>query len=76
MERLELLSVPKSLHLSRVLQEKSATFYLAGGVGVLGTVIYYFLPEGRAVDLKVMDEEFEEYPQVKGYVNKEPEDSS
>lgn len=39
---------------------KSASFYLVGGIGVLGTVIYYFLPEGRVVDLKVMDEEFED----------------
>lgn len=55
---------------------KAATFYLAGGIGVLGNLIYFFLPEGRAVDLKVMDEEFEEYLRAEGYVDKEAEDSS
>lgn len=38
---------------------KEATFYLAGGVGILGCVVYWFLPEMRDVDLGVMDEEFE-----------------
>jgi hypothetical protein len=37
----------------------SSTFYLAGGVGLLTSVIYYYLPEGRGVDLEREDEEFE-----------------
>lgn len=38
---------------------KSSTFFVAGGVGVLGVIVYWFLPEGREVDLREMDEEFE-----------------
>lgn len=49
---------------------KAATFYLAGGVGVLGSIVYCFLPEGRAVDLELMDEEFEEYMRDEGYGEK------
>ncbi|RDI88779.1 AP-2 complex subunit alpha-2 [Venturia inaequalis] len=49
---------------------RAATFWLAGGVGVLGCVVYWFLPEGRSVDLKVMDEEFEEYMRERGYGEK------
>lgn len=49
---------------------KAATFYVAGGVGGLGTVIYWFLPEGKAVDLKVMDEQFEQYMRDEGYTEK------
>jgi MFS family permease len=37
----------------------SSTFYLAGGIGLLTSVIYYYLPEGRGVDLEREDEEFE-----------------
>jgi hypothetical protein len=37
----------------------SSTFYLAGGVGLLTSVIYFYLPEGRGVDLEREDEEFE-----------------
>jgi MFS family permease len=44
---------------------KAATFYVAGGVGILGVLIYCFLPEGNAVDLRVMDEEFEQYMRMK-----------
>lgn len=54
---------------------KASTFYLAGGIGVLGAIIYFFLPEGRAVDLKVMDEEFEEYLRAEGYSDKHPDES-
>jgi MFS family permease len=49
---------------------KASTFYVAGGVGVLGTAIYCFLPEGRAVDFKVMDEQFEQYMREEGYTDK------
>lgn len=49
---------------------KAATFYLAGGVGVLGVIVYWFLPEGRSVDLGVMDEEFEGYMKEMGYGEK------
>lgn len=37
----------------------SSTFYLAGGIGLVASVIYYFLPEGYGVDLQQEDEEFE-----------------
>lgn len=36
-----------------------STFYLAAGVGILTSVIYYFLPEGQNTDLAAMDEDFE-----------------
>jgi nitrate/nitrite transporter NarK len=49
---------------------KAATFYVAGGVGVLGAIVYCFLPEGRAVDLRAMDEEFELYMIERGYPDK------
>ncbi|QSZ30404.1 hypothetical protein DSL72_004927 [Monilinia vaccinii-corymbosi] len=38
---------------------KRSTFFVAGGVGALGTLVYWLLPEGRDMDLGVMDEEFE-----------------
>jgi MFS family permease len=53
---------------------KASTFYLAGGVGVLGTLVYCFLPEGKDVDLKTMDDEFERYMVEQGYVDKMGED--
>jgi hypothetical protein len=53
---------------------KTAAFFVAGGVGVLGTAIYCFLPEGRAVDLKLMDEAFERYMR-QGYTDGMYEDS-
>lgn len=53
---------------------KAATFYLAGGMGVLGTLVYCFLPDGRDVDLKTMDEKFEKYMVEEGYVDKMGED--
>jgi MFS family permease len=49
---------------------KRATFFVAGAVGVLGAVIYWFLPEGRGVDLREMDEEFERGLRESGYVEK------
>lgn len=55
---------------------KAATFYVAGGVGVLGTMIYCFLPEGRAIDLAVMDVEFESYMKEEGYMDKMGEEST
>lgn len=48
---------------------EAATFFVAGGVGVLGTAVYFFLPEERAVDLEVMDEEFERYMREEGYTD-------
>lgn len=54
---------------------KASTFYLAGGIGVLGTIIYFFLPEGRAVDLKEMDDEFERYLRTEGYSDKNTDES-
>jgi MFS family permease len=49
---------------------KAATFYVAGGVAVVGTIVYWFLPEGREVDLRVMDEDFERYMREEGYEEK------
>jgi len=46
---------------------KAATFHVAGGIGVIGMIIYWFLPEGRSVDLRSMDAEFEAYLEEKGY---------
>jgi nitrate/nitrite transporter NarK len=37
----------------------SSTFYLAGGIGILASVIYYFLPEGQDLVLERVDEDFE-----------------
>lgn len=37
----------------------ASTFYVAGGVGVLTSVIYFFLPEGSQADLEREDEDFE-----------------
>ncbi|QDS75349.1 hypothetical protein FKW77_002134 [Venturia effusa] len=45
---------------------KAATFYLAGGVGVLGVIVYWLLPEGKSVDLGLMDGEFEGYMKERG----------
>lgn len=36
-----------------------STFYLAAGVGIVTSAIYYFLPEGQNMDLAEMDEDFE-----------------
>ncbi|KAK5121187.1 hypothetical protein LTR85_005671 [Meristemomyces frigidus] len=43
-----------------------STFYVAGGVGLLASLIYYFLPEGQAVDLEKEDEEFEKLLMMHG----------
>lgn len=48
----------------------SATFYVAGGVGIVGMVIYWFLPEGKGVDLAAMDDEFEADLAREGWVMK------
>lgn len=37
----------------------ASTFFLAGGVGVLTAGIYWFLPEGKGLDLEREDEGFE-----------------
>jgi MFS family permease len=49
---------------------KSATFYVAGGIGVIGVIIYWLLPEGKGVDLAAMDEEFEAGLREAGYSEK------
>ena len=36
-------------------------FYVPCGIGVEGCVIYFFSPEGRCLDLRKEDEEFEVY---------------
>jgi MFS family permease len=53
---------------------KASTFYLAGGVGILGALVYCFLPEGKDVDLNSMDEDFERYMLEEGYTYKMGED--
>jgi hypothetical protein len=55
---------------------KSSTFDLVGGIGLLGMISFFFLPEGRAVDLKAMDEHFEEYLGVERYSETLAEESS
>ncbi|PQE06344.1 glycerophosphoinositol glycerophosphocholine transporter protein [Rutstroemia sp. NJR-2017a WRK4] len=52
---------------------KRATFFVAGAVGVLGAGVYWFLPEGRGVDLREMDEQFERGLRESGYAEKEEE---
>ncbi|KUJ08009.1 MFS general substrate transporter [Mollisia scopiformis] len=54
---------------------KAATFYVAGAVAVVGMGVYWFLPEGRSVDLRVMDEEFEGFMREEGYGEKVEERS-
>lgn len=49
---------------------EAATFYLASGVGVLGTPVYYILRDGKGVGLKTMDEGFERYIFGECYVDK------
>jgi hypothetical protein len=41
-----------------------------GGINVLETSLYGFLPEARAVDPEVMDEQFERYLREEGYRDK------
>jgi hypothetical protein len=44
----------------------ASTFYLLGGLSVLGAGIYYVLPEGRDINLEVEDERFGEYLRSEG----------
>ncbi|KAL4943026.1 hypothetical protein BDV06DRAFT_151308 [Aspergillus oleicola] len=44
----------------------SATFYLAGGVAVLGMGVYWFLPESGELDLEKEDRELEIYLRENG----------
>lgn len=44
----------------------SSTFYVAAGVGLLASAIYYFLPEGEGVNLEKEDEEFEKLLMLHG----------
>lgn len=39
----------------------SSTFYLAGGVAILGMMVYYLLPESRDLDLEKEDHDLQEY---------------
>jgi hypothetical protein len=45
----------------------SSTFYVAGGIGIVGCMIYYFLPDGQWLDLRKEDEEFEAYLAANGF---------
>lgn len=45
----------------------ASTFYLAGGIAVLGMGIYFFLPEGRDLDLQNEDESFRIYLRGEGW---------
>jgi hypothetical protein len=42
---------------------------------ILGIIIYCFLPEGKAVNLSVMDEEFKQYMREEGYTNEMDDDN-
>lgn len=48
----------------------ASTFYLLGGLSVLGVAIYWLLPEGRDIDLGVEDESFEIYLKGEGWEGK------
>ncbi|CAG7956235.1 unnamed protein product [Penicillium salamii] len=39
----------------------SSTFFLAGGVAILGMMVYYLLPESRDLDLEQEDKDLQEY---------------
>ncbi|KAI4726681.1 MFS general substrate transporter [Aureobasidium sp. EXF-10728] len=45
----------------------ASTFYLLGGLSVLGAGIYYILPEGRDLDLAAEDESFKIYLRSEGF---------
>ena len=45
----------------------SSTFYLAGGVAILGMIVYCFLPESGKLDLEKEDRELEEYLAQHGF---------
>lgn len=45
----------------------SSTFYLAGGVAVLGIIVYCFLPESSKIDLPSEDRSLEGYLSQHGY---------
>jgi hypothetical protein len=45
----------------------SATFYLAGGVAVIGVLVYCLLPESSQLDLAQEDRELEEFLAERGY---------
>lgn len=45
----------------------ASTFYLLGGLSVLGAGIYYVLPEGRDMDLAAEDESFNIYLRSEGF---------
>ncbi|KUL85168.1 hypothetical protein ZTR_06265 [Talaromyces verruculosus] len=46
---------------------QSSTFYLAGGVGVLGMIVYWFLPESGDVSLEEEDVKLAEYMAEHGF---------
>ncbi|KAK1147833.1 hypothetical protein N8T08_000346 [Aspergillus melleus] len=46
---------------------KSATFYLAGGVAMLGMIVYWFLPESGDFNLEEDDRALEEYLAQHGF---------
>ncbi|TIA07405.1 MFS general substrate transporter [Aureobasidium pullulans] len=48
----------------------ASTFYLLGGLSVLGAGIYWLLPEGRDIDLGVEDESFGIYLKGEGWEGK------
>lgn len=46
---------------------KSATFYLAGAMAVLGMIVYWFLPESGNLDLEEEDRSLREYLAENGF---------
>jgi Sugar (and other) transporter len=49
---------------------KSSTFYLAGGLAVLGMIVYFFLPESGDIDLEKEDRALEQYMADHGFGQK------
>jgi MFS family permease len=45
----------------------SSTFYLAGSIAILGTFVYYLLPESSEIDLEKEDRSLEEFLAENGY---------
>ncbi|KZF20606.1 MFS general substrate transporter [Xylona heveae TC161] len=49
---------------------QAATFFVAGGIGIVGALIYYFIPEGKNMDLEQEDAKFVEYLRSNGWQGK------
>ncbi|CAK3773890.1 Glycerophosphoinositol permease [Lecanosticta acicola] len=47
----------------------ASTFYVAGSIGILTSIMYWFLPEGNHEDLQRQDDEFERLLENEGQAN-------